>query len=150
MGSRQTISGKHVQGGIESNYRLLGYSEEGRLMLRDFGNLAFARDSSDGPAHPDELRNQLGEVVAVEGPRYPNSIQHVLSAIRPGYCVHATIGESEETSEPEFAAEHPCEVTEAVPADYAVETEYIPEFADMVWNDHFGQSQPDGQIPHAR
>lgn len=146
----EITSGKAVSEGKASNYRLLGYSDEGKLMLRNVGDLAFARDSTDGPVHPGKLQNQLGEVVEVEGAGYPKSIQNVLNAIRPGYCVHATIGESEETGELEFAAQKSCEIVEAVPVNYVVETEYVPEFADAVWNEDFDHSQSDDQIPYAR
>lgn len=146
----EVTSGKAVSEGRTSNYRLLGYNDEGELMLRNVGELAFARDNSAGPTHPAKLETQLGEVFAVEGSGYPNSIQDVLNALRPGYCVHATIGESDDSGKLEFAAQDSCEIVEAVPVDYAVGSEYVPEFADSVWTENITESQPDGQIPHAR
>lgn len=143
-------SGIGISNGTTSNYRLLGYNDDGYMMLRNVGDLAFARDDSPGPPLPRKLENQLGNVVAVKASGYPNAIQNLLNALRPGYCIHATIGESDESGGLEFDAQASCDIVEAVPVDYAVDTEYIPEFAETVWNEDFDPELTDGQIPHAR
>ena len=65
-GLSEATAGRSVSNGETSNYRLLGYGEEGELILRDVGELAFARDDSPGPTDPRKLERQLGEVLAVE------------------------------------------------------------------------------------
>lgn len=144
-------SGKAVSDGKTSNYRLLGYDDEGKLLLRDVGELAFARSDTDRPAPPSgKLESQLGEVVSVKRSGYPEAIQDVLNAIRPAYCIHATVGESEKSGELEFDAHELCCIVEAVPVNYALEAEYVPEFADAIWEADVDQSQFEDQIPQGR
>lgn len=130
----EVTAGKAIIDGKTSNYRHLGYNDDGKVMLRDVGDLDFSRDNSVGPPDFSKLEDQLGDVIAVEATGYPNTIQHVLNAIRPGYCLYATIGESQSSGELEVAADNSCKIVEAVPVEYAVETDYIPEFADTVWS----------------
>jgi hypothetical protein len=143
-------SGNSLRNEKVSNFRQLGYTDDGDLILRDVGDLAFARDDSDGPTSPRTLEDQLGPVIRVKSTGYPSSVQHILNALRPGYCVHGMVGESEESGQLEFAADETCEIVEAVPVEFVIDTEYIPEFADSIWQDDLVEEEIGEQIPHIR
>jgi hypothetical protein len=119
-------------------------------MLRDVGDLAFGSDTS--PVHPgfEKLERQLGPVIQVAGSGYPKPLQDILNALRPCYCLRATVGESESEETLVIDATAPCEVVEAVPVDYAVGAEVVPEFAEEIWQEDFDGSAPPGDVPQAR
>ncbi len=110
--------------------------------------MAFANEP--WPSSREDMENQLGDVMEVTHSGYPQSIQTILNALRVGYCVHGTIGDTDNGDTLEFDAEEPCEIVEAVPVDYALETEFVPEVADKVWKTEFTESQSEGEIPQAR
>lgn len=150
-GTLQPISaGKSVRDTTRSNYRLLAYGKENTLILRDVGDLAFSRGDPDGITHPDKLENQLGDVIEVTGSGYPNTIQYKLNALHPGYCIQATVGTSPADQTLQFDAQQPCRIVEAVPVDYAIDTEYVPVFADSVWDEDHIEAHSNGGIPQIR
>lgn len=144
----EVSAGKAVEDTTQSNFRLLGYDDDGNLLLRDVGGLEFAR--ADEFARPEKLEAQLGDVIKVAGSGYPNVIQKTLNALRPCYCINATVGKSPNSDTLEFDGEKPCDIVEAVPVGYAVDTEYIPEFANSVWEEDFTGHAPQGDVPQAR
>lgn len=143
-------SGKDIEDTVESNFRLLGYGDDNTLILRDVGDLAFARDESNGIAHPEKLQSQLGDLIEVVRDGYPNTVQKTLNALRPGYCINATVGTPPNNETLEFDAQTPCRVAEAVPVEYAINTEFVPDFAQRVWDEDFTGAAPEGDIPQAR
>lgn len=143
-------AGIEVHNSTRSDFRFLGYGEEDTIILRDVGDLAFSRGDPNSLTHPDKLENQLGEVIEVTGSGYPNDVQYILNALRPGYCINATIGTVTGEQILEIDAQESCEIVEAVPIGYAIDTDYVPVFADSVWDeDTIGQPSGDG-VPQTR
>lgn len=126
-------SGRSVSDTVSSKYRLLGYSDEGNLMLRDIGNVDL--ESINPMEEPIEqaISQQLGDVFEVVGSGYPKPLQILLNALRSGYCLEASIGLSNNTSVHEIDVTESYDIVEAIPVDYAIEADFIPEFADDVW-----------------
>lgn len=150
-GLLETISaGVGVEDSTRSNFRCLGYTEENNIILRDVGDLAFSRGDANSLTHPDKLENQLGDVIEVTGSGYPNSIQYPLNALRPGYCIDASIGTSTDGDNLEIDAQESFRIVEAVPVGYAIDTDYVPVFADTVWDEET-VTQPSGSgVPQIR
>ena len=143
-------AGTEVHDSTRSNFRFLGYGEEGTIILRDVGDLAFSRGDQNSITHPDKLENQLGEVIEVTGSGYPNDIQYTLNALRPGYCINATIGTAANEQSLEVDAREACEIVEAVPVSYAIDTDCVPVFADTVWNEETITQSSGNGVPQTR
>jgi hypothetical protein len=143
-------AGTEVHDSTQSNFRLLGYGEDNTIILRDVGDLAFSRGDPNSLTHPDKLENQLGEVIEVTSSGYPNDIQYTLNALRPGYCINATIGTAGGEQTLEIDARESCRIVEAVPVGYAIGTDYVPVFADTVWDDETINQPPGNGVPQTR